>query len=372
MHFRSSSVLSLSLISFFFLSVAACSSTNTSTSSDQTGDGSAQLTACRAFERASSARASRCGAPKLFPFDEVRTAHLASACAAALTARGTRTDAAAIAACAARLETTACDAVDLPAECALGSGALVDGTSCVSGTQCVSGTCARKLEESCGHCAASPSIGDPCEEWMVGLDAGCGGAGGGARCAWVFGPGGDVAAKCVDSPRSPRGADAACGGEFGECGPGTYCAHLAQSVAGKCAPALAEGATCSPADGSQPCVEGTSCIEGICRGKGALGAACIGHGMPGFIVDSCEDALVCDPATWVCSKATFGKPGDACDEQALRCDHGFCSHGASGSTCLAFKTVGAPCDASDIRDRCEGLSRCRLGTCRLDDAAACR
>lgn len=95
--------------------------------------------------------------------------------------------------------------------------------------------------------------------------------------------------------------------------------------------------------------------------------------MASFIADTCDDGLVCDHGTMVCKKVTLGKPGDACDDQALRCDHGFCDYSGGGSTgkCVASKRVGAACDASSVLDRCEGLASCRSGTCQLEDPATC-
>ena len=372
MHLHSSR-LSLRLVSIVLASsgfVAACGSSHAGTSSDGgiSGTSSAELTACRALETASATRSRRCGSPKLFPFDDVHATHLAGACATSLGARGTRLEAAKVIACAAALEGAPCE--EIPSECDLAPGALVDGTSCTSSVQCSSGNCARKPAESCGHCATFAKAGDPCDAWMVGLRGGCGG---GAACAWTFDPAGrNVTATCAEPPSTGGGA---CGYEKGGCATGYYCAHGTASGDRKCALGLAAGAACIPAGGGdeRQCGNGTSCVGGMCRAKSALGEACVGLGAASFLADSCDEALACDLATKTCATVTLGKSGDACDDQTLRCDHGVCDYGGDPTgKCLAFKTVGAACDASDVRDRCEGLSTCRAGTCQLDNPAACQ
>jgi hypothetical protein len=123
----------------------------------------------------------------------------------------------------------------------------------------------------------------------------------------------------------------------------------------------------------RPCAAGAACIDGRCSSGGALGDACDDamHATfgPG---DTCADGLACDHDTKRCANPTFGAPGDRCDDEALLCSHGFCATVTNDAQCFAFKTVGAACDASDVRDRCEGLAQCRGGICQLDDPAACR
>lgn len=371
MHQQSSHVsfflrrLSLVIASAGF--VAACSTGAGGPAPDaDSAASSAELTSCRALEHASSSRTRRCSTARLFPFDDVHAAHFAEACAASLTARGARLDAAQVTACAAALEGTACGD-ESPVACELARGALIDGTACVSGAQCVSGNCARKPAESCGHCAASASLGDLCDTWMVGLMGGCGQG----RCAWVFDLGnGSVAAQCAETARA---AGAPCGEDLPRCSEGFYCARVGASRWGSCTSGLAAGASCAPSSGDDPqCGLGMSCIEGKCRGKGALGDACTGYGFTSFIVDSCDDGLACDLESKTCLQVSLGKAGDACDDAALRCDHGFCDYaGGSVGKCIAWMKVGGACDANDVRDRCEGLSSCRSGTCQLDDPAAC-
>ena len=200
---------------------------------------------------------------------------------------------------------------------------------------------------------------------MVGLPLECG------LCGWSSEEGsGKVTAKCQQTPGA---AGNACGGaNDAPCRAGFFCQLAHDGTSGRCAPALAVGAACMPPQGDpseRRCTAGATCVDGHCRGKGALGESCSGYGIGDVLADSCADELACSKDSRACSAVTLGKPSDACDSQALRCDHGFCD--VTTSTCIALKAVGAACDARDVRDRCEGLARCRMGQCRLDDPGAC-
>jgi hypothetical protein len=308
----------------------------------------------------------------MFPNNQVRAEQEAGACATALTAEGTRMDAGRLDACATALASLACDAA-IPDACAAAEGSLIDDTPCVSGLQCASGHCARDDRDACGRCAPRVTEGGACEVSTMALGGGCAY---GLQCTWTFG------ADAYEVARVPRcgpipGIEGESCGDERPCAAGLFCRRAPPTSDERtCAPALPEGAACSPAaaeTGEPGCIGGTACVGGACTTSKA-GEACMGAGGPSFLIDNCEGALACDSESKTCKEIALGQAGDACDDIALRCERGFCSFDGSSTVgkCVRYRAVGESCNANNLLSQCEGISRCVSGTCEIDDASACR
>lgn len=214
-------------------------------------------------------------------------------------------------ACAAALDTLACDGQFPPDECDF-RGALATGDSCVTGQQCESGICGFDDAESlCGTCTQRTAEGDPCltREVQGGTVSYCTGTlqcGADDTCRQPVGIGEscDVApcvgeATCIDDecvadasvdeacdPTDPSvpgcdtsesltcGADGMCA-RFGYAAEGESCADVATGVltwcAGPnycdgdevCAPQKGEGESCE--SGGRQCSPGLICSGGTCQ-----------------------------------------------------------------------------------------------------------
>jgi hypothetical protein len=178
-----------------------------------------------------------------------------------------------------------------------------------------------------------------------------------------------------------------CGGT-GVPGPsGSNLPYAAQC--GTCAARLSTGAACNAA--SDLCETGLSCFNGVCRSTGQQGDPCAHWSDCTFPLvcrstGTCGDVLYqgaacaqstdcttdqgCDPQTHVCVPIVYGLPGESCNGDTLRCEHGSCL--TSTGQCPDRLADGTPCDPTDSTKVCDTYAVCLGGKCQIADPAICR
>jgi len=289
--------------------VAACSSSSSAGGSG--GDAANQ--ACDASFEAVYRDIYTCVGVEL-PGDHVATlkTQYRKYCVAQLGEPGRTASAAQLEACAKAHQAQTCGTQTTPAECKLDSfaGTLAEGAGCYEDAQCQSLFCAIDVNSdvSCGKCAKRVADGEACSHatdvCVIGdrCDATSGkcvkatevtpvAAGGGCivslqceaalgcinnKCAPRVGEGGAcpngdeceqalgcdaTASKCTK--RSLAKAGEACDGEVVLCETGN-CNTPNPATKGTCPTVIADGAACTATDGSQTCLELSTCIAGKC------------------------------------------------------------------------------------------------------------
>jgi hypothetical protein len=254
---------------------------------------------------------------------------------------GSTTTAAEIEACARAF------AADCSATCQTSNvGTLPAGSPCNIGwdLQCQSGSCAEvRLADggysSCGVCAASIPVGQPCvtTDTKVCVQGSYCAAPSSGTCVTY----GDAGAPC-----SPNLL----------CQPGLVC-----SSAGLCEPEAPLGHGCSS---DVDCAQGLPCVGGTCSPRADAGAHCTvsGYSTP------CAYGLECDTTTSTCVAPTV-QPGGACGSNGQLCVFGQCIQGA----CPTIVADGQPCPTSntamcDVEAQCDSTT----GKCAIPGSTACR
>jgi hypothetical protein len=181
-----------------------------------------------------------------------------------------------------------------------------------------------------------------------------------------------------------RGVGAPCSGDA--CAPGTYCARDTGTPI--CTAVGGEGAPCDPfaSSGTDSCIEGLSCVGGLCGATPAEGEPCAPDQecapglacrtdpvtserrclMPGTEGETCgsfgdrsecAEGLFCDGGTNLCTRRRAA--GESCSLWMYECQPGLdCIHDdASGAaTCSVIPGEGSPCSSA-----CEDGLSCRYG-----------
>lgn len=209
---------------------------------------------------------------------------LAVGCLPSFGASGTSATPARTSACAQSLAALPCATLsrgDFGPACAAQPGTLAAGGACGDDAQCASAFCARAADAICGVCAAATRAGDPCVRGACSAGTAC--PAGQTMCiAPVAGQAGDactVAEECdlvnaVGCDTVDRRcirltlATGACGANalinptsYATCPASGTCSAL---LAGTCAAAAADGATCSTGTSGPACTPPARCVSGRC------------------------------------------------------------------------------------------------------------
>lgn len=224
--------------------------------------------------------------------------------------------------------------VDPPTSSGTCRTSYVRGGPCLG--WCRDGSACRRTSATLGLCVAPLRLGDPCSfagERSCGQDMTCvGQPDGSARCAR---DGTEGAYRRLDAHPCDEG--------------------LVPTIDGRCRWPLGLGDPC----GARPCIDGFSCVRGVCRAEGTQDARCRNE------VPDCDEGLVCVPHgdTAVCIRAR--QNGELCFAPGAvtagcaagtECRGGFCA--ATGVKLARCRNVppGEP--------RCEEGQRCLYGSCR--------
>jgi hypothetical protein len=276
---------------------------------------------------------------------------------------------AALEACAAALNTLPCLAApDMVGALLYGSasflaacnfvGTLPEGAPCNEDFQCASALCSGAhqtlgtegpLPPTCGTCAPTAAIGEPCSG---------GGCGPGAICSG--------ASVCVAVTYGALGAKCDGGGSL--CGPGLFC----DTQAGQC--------VSIPANVGNPCNSSVGCAPPlVCRGSPAT---CQQPAVDGSCSadQDCSAGFVCETNTSPsqCQAITLLMPGEPCGAVATQCAVGSCPFASSGApTCPTVVPDGQPCGGNAT---CDTYSACfnpktpvsGTGVCTPIDGDVCR
>jgi hypothetical protein len=254
---------------------------------------------------------------------------------------GSATTAANIEACAQAYTADCSSTCELPS-----LGTLPAGAPCNIGwgLQCQSGVCAELplpdggYPASCGACAASIPVGQPCSP---------GGAGTcvqGSYCA------GATSQTCV-----------AYGDAGAACSPALSCQwDLVCSSAKVCEPKASAGGVCSS---DMDCAEELPCVGGECSPRAGSGEHCTesGYSTP------CDLGLDCDTATSTCVAPT-AQPGSGCGANGQLCIYGSCN---KEGVCPSIVADGQPCPTNDTAT-CDYEATCDVtGKCSIPGSNAC-
>jgi hypothetical protein len=257
---------------------------------------------------------------------------------------GSTTTAANIEACAQAYTADCSSMCGLP-----NSGTLPAGTRCNIGwdLQCQSGVCAEVAlpdggySASCGVCATSLPVGQPCS------NSGTGACVQGSYCA------GATSEACV----AYGDAGAACSQSL-LCKSDLFCSSSHQCVAQG-----ALGAACSVDPNQTECAAGLPCVAGLCAKQAAAGEPCTPSGW----AVPCENALTCDTTTLTCVAPTV-QPGGACGANGQLCVFGSCS---KTGICPTIIPDGQPCPVDDT-ETCDDEATCdATGKCSIPGNNAC-
>jgi len=226
------------------------------------------------------------------------------------------------------------------------TGTLPAGAPCNIGwdLQCQSGVCAEVAlpdggyAPSCGVCATSIPVGQPCS------------ANGTSACVQGSYCAGGTSKTC-----------AAYGDAGAPCSPALLCQwDLICSSAQICGPNAPLGGACSS---DMDCAEAFPCVGGTCSPRGDAGAHCAesGYSTP------CEFGLECDTWTSRCVAPTV-QPGGACGANGQLCIYGSC---AKEGVCPTIVPDGQPCPTSDTAT-CDDEAQCdATGRCSIPGINAC-
>ncbi|MGC4119982.1 MAG: Dickkopf N-terminal cysteine-rich domain-containing protein [Myxococcales bacterium] len=251
-------------------------------------------------------------------------------------------------ACAAWLETAACEHVQSPCTSDGGCGpcgrflAFVDDPSRATERPMAG------LEELCDERTCADGL--TCVTGLRGPnDAG--------EACHVCKPLRAAGGNCVDPPHIPCGAGLFCAADAGTCAPlladGAGCLGSNECASGFC---HRTKKTCNPGGRlGEACSATEDCREGLCDAAAGQCAPLLANGAPCSADTQCRTSL-CNRATSRC-----GKPDGA------RCSfHGECQNGGcSAGVCAQGKAVGEPCTSDDACT--SGL--CHSGTCRVPCSA---
>jgi hypothetical protein len=270
-------------------------------------------------------------------------------CVDALALPGDAITSSALSACAAAVKSTGCAVLGQnPGPCALDTGTLTTGSSCVTGGQCQAGICTAGNTSSdggqtlCGTCVAAVGVGQSCTSGQsCGPSATCNGStGGGETCVAI----------------TYGAAGVACNGSNTQCNPGLYCDPNAQ----KCA---APGGAGAPCNLDEACTPPLACpaVTGpsTCQAPGGAGGPCQDDA-------DCASGFGCGQTSHTCATVTFVTGGQACGDYA-RCLVGNCpfTSGATGGACPTVIPDGQPCTTNDATSTCDTFANCDGGKCLL-------
>lgn len=211
--------------------------------------------------------------------------------------------------------------------------------------------------------------------------------------------------------------DGPCRADDPPCDAGLACARTTSNPAGRCRPALADGAACTATSATDPCATGSWCVAGRCQRDGAPGARCralwpqcesgftcgytpavsggtcvptIPSGASGCTgttprTNECEVGSLC-VAGGVCQRA--GTEDVFCRPNQRDCDPGLAC-GAS-ARCFRVSPEGGRCDTQRLAELCgdgmgcvasssgarctvdgRELGRCRVGATTCDAGLVC-
>jgi len=274
--------------------------------------------ACAAVASAVCEKLNQCAVVELITlYGDLPTceARLRLVCQPVLSTSDSRTTAANLGECAAKVRAGTCDiffAHNLPPICNGVAGNLPEGAPCAVGAQCVSTYCKLAEGSACGTCARRASSGGACAD-----ETGCENM---LACAsQVCVPFGGVSSPC--NPEHPCRRDLICRG----------------------------GACAKPLEAGQPCE---------------------------VLTQECDlpSGLYC-PKSRICTQALGAKAGEACGLLASG-DYAICTGGASCSDgptplCRAFAPDGAACDLKQ-GPFCMRPAICSGGLCKIADPGACK
>jgi hypothetical protein len=256
-------------------------------------------------------------------------------CLERLGATGTGNTPNAVELCVSEVPSASCSEFDLGSipECQAKVGSGANGAPCAFAGQCESANCAIVAGTTCGTCAPSNQIGDPCATTS--------------------------------------------------CSQGLFCVATTQ----QCQP---RGPALSACDTDHPCAASLSCVtpagmtSGTCQVAGSiLGAACDTKRQTAPGCDS-NAGLFCDAASNTCHAVSYATAGAQCgfiNQAAVACTNAstcFGAHGQTPGTCVADAADGAPCD-TQVGPSCVPPAVCVItggttatnGVCRFPDSTMC-
>lgn len=182
--------------------------------------------------------------------------------------------------------------------CRVPAGTRLDGAGCYHDFECASRSCKKLGSTTCGTCEARLALGQPCTAF-------------GSRCV--------TGAYCDQTQcrvRIEGALGAGCGDALG-CGYELWCdTTMSQCVAPRdVGQPGGNGGNCQ----SVGCKPELSCVAGLCRAGGGLGAACGTFGdLP------CEVGLGCNTGLHQCVVVSRVANGQGCEGLHLRCVDGSC------------------------------------------------
>jgi len=233
---------------------------------------------------------------------------------------------------------------DCNAQCNLPfAGTLPAGAPCNADFyQCQSGGCAAtRLPDggyaTCGTCAASIPIGQPCN--VTGPDS----CEPGSYCG--------TSDTCV----AYGSAGSACSSSLPCEANDFFC-----SSSGQCTAKLALGAACAA---DIDCADALPCVSGTCAAQAPAGSPCT----PSGYASPCKGGLTCNPVTSTCVAPTV-QPGGACGANGLLCQVGSCS---TTGLCPTIIPDGQPCPVDDT-ETCDVNADCLTGVCTIPGGTVCQ
>jgi hypothetical protein len=307
--------------------------------------------ACGAWFDAQARLNARCGAPEVIAERlALSRSRFVEACGQRLSAPGTSKTIGSVNACAATLDTRACDAPPPgPADpCGDAPGALREGAVCFTNDQCRSGFCknGRALPDGgptvptlCGVCAAALREGEPC-----GANDKCDGD---MQC---------VRGQCELLQKKDPGQP--CADPFNPCKPGGVCRDFVCVKAGAAGDACAVNEDCDPS---------LACLGQKCASRPAEGGSCDARGQ-------CARGLGCNLETGKCERPKIVRFPAACDAETRICEIGACALAADGKkgSCPSIIPDGASCDPANKSSVCDDFALCLDGTCQIFNPSLCR
>ena len=337
------------------LALVACSDNKSSGSSST----------CSNYAAALQSATAKCGSKQAgLPADQLaaEASRLTTICTNALNAPGNGITAAAVDACATRIQSS-CLEDDACDDLSNARGSLPDGAVCGTPAQCSGGDCKRSSagDTSCGTCGQLAAIGAACGPGMPSCvrDATCQTATAGGNATCVAQPSNLAeGATCYD-PKAPT--------SFGRCASGLACkGGTGSGTVSKCAKRGATGDACTS---SGECTADLSCVAKACAAPQPEGAACTNG-------SECASGA-CASETRKCTTPTYGAAGAVCNGQELRCLRGDCATGdTSTGKCVDPLADGAACTTAGTSSSkgpyCDHYATCEKGTCQLFDPATCK
>jgi hypothetical protein len=319
--------------------------------------------ACDQYFDALVSQSDQCGGTRDLTNARARFLQL---CGNAIAAPGAANFTSQLSACAQTLASS-CDY----SACSDVTGTLDDGAPCAEGFQCKGGSCKKASDSStCGTCATAAAVGQPCDE---SASQAC------AKGSICVGTGNAGTGKCVAETISKAGepCESDSPDKFYRCDTGLRCKNASSgtTVSATCQPLGKTGDSC---ESRIDCETGLVCSAGKCAAALAEGASCT--------LDECGKGLGCNPDTKKCAAQVLAKIGEDCDEIYRVCETGVCSGLGSTSTgsgngapptttitpgkCVTPIPDGGECTKDG--PPCDTFANCVNGKCVLEDPSTCK